>query len=320
MFAGVTLGGLGTAFGAFVGSLIVGHHHPGVDPLDLARAQERQRPDPADPDPRGAAPGHLRATRADRLRGDTWTGEHLENALRAGVSREAAVFAIAAMGLNIHFGYTGLLNFGQVGFMAIGRLRRRHRHHLLRLAPCRRPHRRASSAAWSWPCCSACPTLRLRADYLAIVTIAAAEIIRTGLPLGVAARLLRGSNGINGFASGFYTSTRSTHSSRVRLRPVPVLRRPALGHPRRLGHRRARHPDHLRPHAGPVGPGRCARSGRTRTPPGRWARTSTATRCRASSSAASWAASAGMVLAHRLPDRCSPTPTRRRSPSSSTPC
>jgi branched-chain amino acid transport system permease protein len=46
--------------------------------------------------------------------------EILENALRAGVGRDAVVFAIAAMGLNIHFGFTGLLNFGQVGFMAIG--------------------------------------------------------------------------------------------------------------------------------------------------------------------------------------------------------
>ena len=47
-------------------------------------------------------------------------GDIISNALRAGVSREAAVFAIAAMGLNIQFGFTGLLNFGQVGFMAIG--------------------------------------------------------------------------------------------------------------------------------------------------------------------------------------------------------
>ena len=32
----------------------------------------------------------------------------------------AVVFAMAAIGLNIHFGYTGLLNFGHVGFMAAG--------------------------------------------------------------------------------------------------------------------------------------------------------------------------------------------------------
>ena len=33
---------------------------------------------------------------------------------------EVMVFALAAIGLNVHFGYTGLLNFGQVGFMAAG--------------------------------------------------------------------------------------------------------------------------------------------------------------------------------------------------------
>ena len=33
---------------------------------------------------------------------------------------QAAYFALAAMRLNVHFGYTGLLNFGHAGFMAIG--------------------------------------------------------------------------------------------------------------------------------------------------------------------------------------------------------
>ncbi len=33
---------------------------------------------------------------------------------------DAVVFALAAIGLNVHFGYTGLLNFGQVAFVAVG--------------------------------------------------------------------------------------------------------------------------------------------------------------------------------------------------------
>ena len=33
---------------------------------------------------------------------------------------EAMVFALAAIGLNIHVGYTGLLNFGHIAFMAAG--------------------------------------------------------------------------------------------------------------------------------------------------------------------------------------------------------
>ena len=32
----------------------------------------------------------------------------------------AVYFAIAAIGLNVQFGYTGLLNFGQAAFMACG--------------------------------------------------------------------------------------------------------------------------------------------------------------------------------------------------------
>ena len=39
---------------------------------------------------------------------------------RAAVSPESAVLALAAIGLNMHYGYTGLLNFGQAGFMMIG--------------------------------------------------------------------------------------------------------------------------------------------------------------------------------------------------------
>ena len=90
---------------------------------------------------------------------------------------QAVVFALAAIGLNVHFGYTGLVNFGQVGFLAVG----------------------AYTVAMGvdtfglsfWLCVFltfftasvlalilGVPTLRLRADYLAIVTIAAGEIIR----------------------------------------------------------------------------------------------------------------------------------------------
>ena len=36
------------------------------------------------------------------------------------VGLNAAIFASLAMGLNIHYGYTGLNNFGQVGFMMVG--------------------------------------------------------------------------------------------------------------------------------------------------------------------------------------------------------
>ncbi|MGA0831049.1 MAG: ABC transporter permease subunit, partial [Nitriliruptoraceae bacterium] len=44
----------------------------------------------------------------------------LFDALRAAIGPTAAAYALLAVGLNLHFGYTGLLNFGQVGFMLVG--------------------------------------------------------------------------------------------------------------------------------------------------------------------------------------------------------
>jgi branched-chain amino acid transport system permease protein len=89
----------------------------------------------------------------------------------------AISYVLAAMGLNIHFGYTGLLNFGQAAFAAVGGYAMA-----------------VSIASFDVPLVPAVllgilaavvlalvmgiPTLRLRADYLAIVTIAMAEILR----------------------------------------------------------------------------------------------------------------------------------------------
>ncbi|MFZ9333288.1 MAG: ABC transporter permease subunit, partial [Ilumatobacteraceae bacterium] len=43
-----------------------------------------------------------------------------QNTVRAAVGVDAIYFAIAAIGLNVQFGYTGLVNFGQAAFMACG--------------------------------------------------------------------------------------------------------------------------------------------------------------------------------------------------------
>ena len=43
----------------------------------------------------------------------------LVNALEAGLNADTVAFALAAIGLNVHFGYTGLLNFGQSAFLAV---------------------------------------------------------------------------------------------------------------------------------------------------------------------------------------------------------
>ena len=47
-------------------------------------------------------------------------GKLFGDSIRAGIGVNGAVFALAAVGLNLHYGFTGLLNFGMVAFMAAG--------------------------------------------------------------------------------------------------------------------------------------------------------------------------------------------------------
>jgi branched-chain amino acid transport system permease protein len=124
------------------------------------------------------------------------------NALESAIGRDAMVYALAAVGLNLHFGFTGLLNFGQVGFMAVGAY-----------------GVGITVVEWGLPLWVGAlvgiglavvlalllglPTLRLRADYLAIVTIAAGEILRYVFRAASFRDFTGGSNGINGFAGDF---------------------------------------------------------------------------------------------------------------------
>jgi branched-chain amino acid transport system permease protein len=113
-----------------------------------------------------------------------------------GVGILAGTYTIFALGLQINVGFTGIVNFGQAGFMAIGA----YTMGIL-----------VVKAGWSfWLALPASmvvamaaglliglPSLRLRADYFAIVTIAFAEIIRY---IAQNARELTGGNqGLLGF-------------------------------------------------------------------------------------------------------------------------
>lgn len=129
--------------------------------------------------------------------------------LGAFVDSTSAAFALAAIGLGIHFGYGGLLNFGQAGFMAIGAYGFAIWTSLA-----------GPTANWGWPPALSfisavavgliaasiyafilgIPTLRLRGDYLAIVTIAAAEIIRYSVRTTELTWLTGGSQGLTGAA------------------------------------------------------------------------------------------------------------------------
>lgn len=123
-------------------------------------------------------------------------------ALQQGLGPPAIVYCLAAIGLNVHFGYTGLLNFGQAGFMAVAAYA-------------------LASIVSTWglsfwlgivvglavsvvlALLLGVPTLRLRADYLAIVTIASAEIIRQVLSSVSLHQWFGGQDGLQSFVGSF---------------------------------------------------------------------------------------------------------------------
>src|SRR6478752_9915617 len=100
----------------------------------------------------------------------------LESMLRGAVSPQTAAVAITAIGLNVHFGFTGLLNIGQSGFMLLGAygFAISIGHGLPLIVGVLL----GFAAALVFALVLGAPTLKLRGDYLAIVTISAAEIIR----------------------------------------------------------------------------------------------------------------------------------------------
>lgn len=107
----------------------------------------------------------------------------------------AAIYALAALGLNLHFGYTGLLNFGQVAFMMVGSY-----------------GLGVGVVTWGLSLWTALfiavlasvvlalllgiPTLRLRGDYLAIATIAVGEALRILFESDVAVPITNGPFGL----------------------------------------------------------------------------------------------------------------------------
>jgi ABC-type branched-subunit amino acid transport system permease subunit len=111
-------------------------------------------------------------------------------------------YALAALGLTVQFGYTGLLNFGQAGFMAVGG----YAFAILTLKlglPFPVALIAAVVGAAVFAVVLGVPTLRLRTDYLAIVTIAAAEIVRYVVQTPDLITITGGSDGLNGAGSTF---------------------------------------------------------------------------------------------------------------------
>ena len=114
-----------------------------------------------------------------------------------------AAYAISAIGLNLQFGYAGLLNFGHVAFMLVGAYGTAITVDLG--GPLWLGIIVGILAAALLGLLLGLPTLRLRADYLAITTIAAAEVIRLLVRSSWAQPLTNGVFGIQGFADSFFS-------------------------------------------------------------------------------------------------------------------
>jgi branched-chain amino acid transport system permease protein len=104
-------------------------------------------------------------------------GSILNNTLQGLLTPTTLAFSLAALGLAMHFGFAGLLNFGIAGFMAIGGYS--YAISVLTFGlPWWAGMLMGIVGAVIFALILGIPTLRLRGDYLAIVTIAAAEIAR----------------------------------------------------------------------------------------------------------------------------------------------
>ncbi|WP_369046894.1 branched-chain amino acid ABC transporter permease [Sinomonas sp. P10A9] len=136
-------------------------------------------------------------------------GQILSEAVGELFSPTTAAYALAALGLAVHFGYSGLLNFGQAGFIAVGAyvfaMTTIHLQFPFWLALIA-----AVLASVVFALILGIPTLRLRADYLAIVTIAAAEIIRYVVTTNTLTDVTGSANGLAGIRQDF-----------LRLNPFP---------------------------------------------------------------------------------------------------
>jgi neutral amino acid transport system permease protein len=115
-----------------------------------------------------------------------------------------AAYILCAIGLAVHFGFTGLLNFGQAAFAAVGAYGMAIGVLTLKL-PLLVAMGFALICVVVFALILGIPTLRLRADYLAIVTIAAAEVFRYLMSTSGFSKVTGGSNGLSQFGYEFYT-------------------------------------------------------------------------------------------------------------------
>jgi branched-chain amino acid transport system permease protein len=147
----------------------------------------------------------------------------LAAAVLATIGPVTAAYALSAIGLNLQFGYAGLLNFGHVAFMLVG------------------AYGMAMTVEYGGPLwlglivgiaaaillglLLGIPTLRLRADYFAITSIAVAEVIRLVVRSSSAAPLTGGVFGLQGFGSAFHALNPFPASALFGIAPFVVTGR-----------------------------------------------------------------------------------------------
>jgi len=127
----------------------------------------------------------------------------LADGIRAAISTETAAFALAAIGLSMHYGYTGLLNFGQAGYLLVGgyglaiTVATFDGSFWLGLAA-------AGIASILLSCLLGLPTLRLRADYFAIASLAVTETVRLCVRSSWLEPITGGVYGLSRFTDDFF--------------------------------------------------------------------------------------------------------------------
>ncbi len=129
-------------------------------------------------------------------------GAIFTNTAAALLSPATMAFALAALGLALHFGFAGLLNFGIAGFMAVGA----YGYAISTLTfgfPWWGAMLTGIGASILLAILLGIPTLRLRGDYLAIVTIGAAEIVRLMFTSQAFQPVTGSADGLSGYQGSF---------------------------------------------------------------------------------------------------------------------
>ena len=139
-----------------------------------------------------------------------------------------AVYAIVVLGLNLQWGYAGLFNIGIAGYIAVGV----YGFGLISGAPGGNPPGLGLPflvgvlggmlLAAFFGLITALPALRLKADYLAIVTIAFAEIVRIALGSRAFADVTGGGAGFSNFPDNPVNALLLSDPSSTISEPTPV--------------------------------------------------------------------------------------------------